>query len=73
MAEKIVLEYIGPGDFIVGIPARDLLASEIAELEARMSYKDLKKFLVGTGLYHEVKPKKETKAKKEKGKVTDGS
>ncbi len=67
MAEKIALQYIGDGTFIVGIPARDLLASEIQAIETRMAYKDLKGFLVESGLYHEVKPiKKETTSKKRK-------
>lgn len=67
MAEKIVLQYIGGGNFIVEIPARDLLASEIEEIEARMSYRNLKQFLVDSGLYHEIKPpKKETTSKKKK-------
>lgn len=67
MAEKIALQYVGGGNFIVGVPARDLLASEISEIEAKMSYRDLKKFLVDSGLYHEIKPlKKETTSKKKK-------
>jgi len=74
MAEKIALQYVGKGGFILGIPARDLLASEIVEIEARLSYRNLKKFLVESGLYHEIKPKKETTSKKKgKGEVTDGS
>ena len=73
MAEKIALQYVGKGDFILEIPARDLLESEIVEIEARLSYRNLKKTLVESGLYHEVKPKREpTSKRKGKREVTDG-
>lgn len=42
--DEIILKYIGKGDFIIGIPAKDLTAAEVKEYGGVVA-------LVATGLY----------------------
>jgi len=65
-----LLKYVGEGEFLMGVPARDLTPQDIATLEATLAYKDLTKFLVNSGLYEEVKPKAATA--KAAGEVSRG-
>lgn len=62
-----MLIYIGKGNFLLQVPARDLTEEEIKGLEAKHGWKDLKKFLLDSGLYEveKPKPKPEPKTKKE--------
>lgn len=58
MNDEIVLKYIGKGDFIIGIPAKDLTAAEVKELGGIVA-------LVATGLYERVAVKPEAKPAKD--------
>lgn len=64
ISEAIVLKYIGKGDFIIGIPAKDLTAAEVREFGGIVA-------LVATGKYERVieKPAK-VKSQKKPAKVT---
>ena len=59
------LKYIGMGSWLYGIPAKDLTAEKV-EKHGGVEY------LVGTGLYQEVKPEVK-KAKVEKPEVNNDS
>jgi hypothetical protein len=52
----VTYRYRGDGRFLVGVPARDLTSDEVARLPER-----LRRRLVPSGLYVNVKPAKEVK------------
>jgi hypothetical protein len=61
------LKYVGDGSYIFHIPARNLTDDEIKEIEGKFGYRDLRKFLIDSGMYAEPeKPKKVASKKKEK-------
>ena len=52
-----MLKYIGRGDFLLQIPARDVTEDEIKGLEQKFSWKNLRKTLIDSGLYEEMPDK----------------
>lgn len=62
------LRYVGKGDFIVNIPARDLTEDEIKVIEGQFGYTNLRKFLVESEYYEEPTKKPEVKVKSKKEK-----
>jgi hypothetical protein len=55
MEEGVYLKYVGKGDFMVGIPARDLFEWEVRALGGE-------RFLVETGLYQRVSKDEQDKS-----------
>jgi len=49
-----MLKYIGRGDFILQIPARDVTEDEIKKLEQKFAWKNLRKTMLDSGLYEEM-------------------
>ena len=60
------LKYVGKGDFIVNIPARDLTDEEIKVIEGQFGYTNLREFLVKSDYYEEPTKKPEVKVKSKK-------
>ena len=60
------LKYVGKGDFIVNIPARDLTDEEIKVIEGQFGYTNLREFLVESDYYEEPTKKPEVKIKSRK-------
>jgi len=48
-----MLKYIGRGDFLLQVPARNLTGEEIKSLEAKYGWVNLRKTLLESGLYSE--------------------
>ena len=61
----MALKYIGNGDYILNIPARDLTDDEVKDIQGRFGYTDLRKFLVDSGYYAEPTKSAPKKTKKE--------
>ncbi len=53
MMDKVKLQYVGNGTFVIGVPARDLSANDIKQLDS-----DQIKAALASGLYIELSDKK---------------
>ncbi len=51
-----MLKYVGGGESFFNIPARNVTEGEVKEIEARFGFKDLRQFLLSSGLYVEGEP-----------------
>jgi hypothetical protein len=56
-----MLKYVGDGAYLLQVPARDLQEEEIANMEAKFGWKNLRKTLLDGGLYVEEEEEEETK------------
>ena len=65
-----MLKYIGRGDFILQIPARDVTEDEIKKLEQKFAWRNLRKTMLDSGLYEEM-PDKAPKAIGDSAEATD--
>ena len=55
MYDRILLKYVGRGDALIGVPARDIRASDVSEFKLDIAV------LLKSGLYVEVARPVETK------------
>ena len=52
-----MLKYIGRGNFLLQVPARDLTEDEIKGLKQKFAWRNLRKTLIDSGLYEEMPDK----------------